>query len=153
MPVEQKLANMGLSLPQTIKPLASYVPAVRTGNLVWISGQVPTQQGQLKARGQIGDEISEDQGYDFAQIAALNALAALKAEIGDLDNVSRIVRITGYVSSSDDFTNQPVVVDGASDLMVKLFGDQGQHARVSVGVSRLPLDAPVEIEMVVEVKG
>jgi len=151
MAVEQDLKSMGYNLPPVAKPVASYVPAVRTGNLVFVSGQLPTESGQLKWRGQVGDEVSEDDAYDAARVAALNALAALSAEIGSLDSVRRIVRVTGYVSSIDGFTNQSVVVDGASDFLVKLFGDKGHHARVAVGVAQLPLDAPVEIELIAEV--
>lgn len=151
MTIEQTLQSMGLSLPETPKPVASYVPAVQTGNLVFCSGQLPTANGQLKHRGKVGDEVSEDDAYDDAQTAALNALAAIKSCVGNLDRVQRIVRVTGYVNSADGFTNQPVVVDGASDFFVKVFGDKGQHARVAIGAYQLPLDAPVEVDVIVEV--
>lgn len=151
MPVEENLQSMGYVLPAVAKPVASYVPAVRTGNLIFVSGQVPTESGQMKWHGQVGADLSEDDAYDAARTAALNALAALKSVAGDLDNVRRIVRVTGYVSSDPGFTNQSVVVDGASDFLVKLFGDRGQHARVAIGVAALPLDAPVEIELIAEV--
>lgn len=151
MSIEDNLAAMGLSLPSVPQPVATYVPAVRTGNLVFCSGQLPIAQGALTCRGSVEDEISEDQAYDAARIAALNSLAAIKSVLGDLDKITRIVRVTGYVSSAMGFTNQPVVVDGASDFLVKLFGEKGRHARSAVGVYQLPLDAPVEIEVVVEV--
>lgn len=152
MTVEQQLESMGLSLPRVAKPIASYVPAVRTGNLVFCSGQLPIEQGALKWRGRVIEEVSEDDAYEAARIAALNGLAAIKSVIGDLDKIVRVVRLTGYVSSSLGFTNQPVVVDGASDFLVKVFGDAGKHARVAVGVSQLPLDAPVEVDIIVEVR-
>jgi enamine deaminase RidA (YjgF/YER057c/UK114 family) len=151
MTVEQTLDSMGLSLPEAAAPLASYVPAVRTGNLVYVSGQLPVVNGAIRYAGSVGDEVSEDDGYDAARIACLNCLAAVKSVIGDLDKVSRIVKITGYVNSALGYTNQPVVVNGASDLLGKLFGDAGKHARAAVGVYELPLDATVEIDMIVEV--
>ncbi|HZS94938.1 MAG TPA: RidA family protein [Chloroflexota bacterium] len=151
MAVEDDLQSMGYTLPAVAKPVASYVPAVRTGNLVFVSGQVPTESGLLKWHGQVGADLSEDDAYNAARTAALNALAALKSVAGNLDSVRRIVRVTGYVSSDPGFTNQSVVVDGASDFLVKLFGDKGQHSRVAIGVAALPLDAPVEIELVAEV--
>lgn len=152
MTVEQSLQSMGLSLPEIPKPVASYVPAVQTGNLVFTSGQIPTQGGKLLHRGSVGDEINEDDAYDDARIAALNALAAIKGVIDDLDRITRVVRVTCYVSSASGFTDQPMVANGASDFFLKLFGDAGQHARSAVGVYQLPLDAPVEVEVVVEVQ-
>ena len=152
MPFEQKLQALGLSLPPTPTPVASYVPAVQTGNLVFSSGQIPSRQGTLAVRGQVGIDVGEDEARDAARIAALNALAAIKSVVGDLDRISRIVRVTGYVSSAPGFTDQPAVVNGASDLLLELFGHAGQHARSAVGVSALPLDAPVEIEIVAEVE-
>jgi enamine deaminase RidA (YjgF/YER057c/UK114 family) len=118
---------------------------------VFCSGQLPTEAGTLKCRGRVGAEVTEDEAYDAARTAALNALAAIKSVIGDLDRITRVVRVTGYVNSAMGFTNQPTVVDGASDFLVKLFGEAGQHSRVSVGVFQLPRDAPVEVDMVVEV--
>jgi enamine deaminase RidA (YjgF/YER057c/UK114 family) len=153
MTVEQALESMGLTLPQTPKPVASYVPAVKTGNLVFSSGQIPIKDGQLSRRGSVGDDVTEDDAYDLAQTCALNALAAVKSVIGDLDRITRIVRVTGYVQSASGFTGQPAVVDGASDFLVKVFGEKGQHARVAVGVYQLPLDSPVEVDIVVEVGG
>lgn len=151
MTVEEKLKTMDLTLPQVAKPVASYVPAVRSGNLVYSSGQLPTKSGELPYRGKVGGEIDEDTAYEAARIAALNALAAIKSVIGDLDKIRRVVRVTGYVSSAMGFNEQPIVVNGASDFLVELFGQAGQHARTAIGVFQLPLDAPVEVELIVEV--
>lgn len=152
MSVEETLQSLGITLPNVAKPVASYVPAVQAGNLVFCSGQLPTRDGQLPRRGKVGEEVSEDDAYDDAQSAALNALAAIKSVIGDLDRVQQVVRVTGYVNSAEAFTNQPVVVDGASDFFLKVFGDKGQHARVAIGVYQLPLNAPVEVDVIVEVR-
>lgn len=153
MSVEETLTSMGLTLPQVAPPLASYVPAVRTGNLVFCSGQLPTIQGEMKQRGKVGGEVTLDEAYDLAQTAALNALAAVKSCIGNLDQISQVVRVTGYVSSASGFTDQPMVVNGASDFLEKVFGDKGKHTRVAVGVYQLPLNAAVEVDLVVEVAG
>jgi enamine deaminase RidA (YjgF/YER057c/UK114 family) len=153
MSAEDTLQSMGLTLPQPARPVASYVPAVRVGNLVYTSGQIPTRNGQLTHRGQVGLEVTEDDAYHEAQTCALNALAAIKALVGSLDAITQVVKVTGYVNSADGFTGQPTVVNGASDLLVKLFGDRGRHARSAVGVAELPLDAAVEVELIVEVGG
>jgi enamine deaminase RidA (YjgF/YER057c/UK114 family) len=150
--VEEKLSSLGLSLPQPASPVANYVPAVRTGNLVYTSGQIPTEDGVLAYTGTVGLDLDEDQAYAASRIACLNALAAIKAEIGELDNVTRIVHVAGYVTSEDGFTDQPTVVNGASDLLVDIFGEAGRHSRIAVGVSQLPLDAPVEIAIIAEVR-
>lgn len=152
MTVEEKLQSMGYPLPTVAAPLASYVPAIRTGNLVYCSGQLPTQEGQLRYRGQVIDDISEDDAYDAARVAALNCLAAIKSVIGKLDNIVRVVKLTGYVNSSLGYTNQPIVVNGASDFLMEVFGDNGKHARAAVGVYELPLDACVEVDLIVEVR-
>src|ERR1051325_6526157 len=152
MTVEDMLRQMGLELPEAPTPVASYVPTVRTGNLVFISGQVPREKGEMKYRGHIGAELTIDDGRAAARICALNALAALKKEIGDLDRVRRIVKVSGFVASSAGFTDQPKVIDGASTFLVELFGDIGRHARAAVGVNELPLGAAVEVEMIVEVE-
>ena len=148
---EEKLAELGLKLPQVAKPVAAYVPVVRTGNLVYTSGQLPLRDGSLIATGKNGDSISAEVGVECAQQCALNALAAVKSEIGDLANVERIVKVVAFVASSPDFTGQPQVANGASELLSQVFGEAGQHARSAVGVPVLPLDAPVEVEIIVEV--
>lgn len=150
--LEETLQSMGLALPDAPTPLASYVPAVQTGNLIFTSGQVPTQSGSLVSSGRVGLDVTEDEAYDAARIATLNALAAVKSLAGDLNRVRRVVRVTGYVNSADGFTGQPSVVNGASDLLIQLFGDKGRHSRAAVGVYQLPLGASVEIDMVVEIE-
>jgi enamine deaminase RidA (YjgF/YER057c/UK114 family) len=149
--VEERLAELGLAVPEVAKPVASYVPALRTGSYVYTSGQLPTRSGELMASGKVGDSVSPEDAAACAQQAALNALAAVKAEIGDLDQVVRVVKVVCFVASATDFTAQPQVANGASDLLGKAFGDAGVHARSAVGVPVLPLDAPVEVELVVEV--
>jgi enamine deaminase RidA (YjgF/YER057c/UK114 family) len=153
MSVEDTLQSLGLTLPPPARPVASYIPAVRTGNLVYTSGQIPSRDGQLTRRGQVGLEISEDDAYEEAQTCTLNALAAIKDLLGSLDSITQVVKVTGYVNSADGFTDQATVVNGASDLLVKLFGDKGRHARAAVGVAELPLDAAVEVDLIVEVSG
>ncbi|HEU4946926.1 MAG TPA: RidA family protein [Kribbella sp.] len=148
---DEKLAELGLKLPDVAKPVAAYVPAVRTGNLVYTSGQLPLRDGALIATGKNGDKVSPEVAVECAQQCALNALAAIKAEIGDLANVKRIVKVVAFVASTPDFTGQPQVANGASELFGHVFGAAGQHARSAVGVSVLPLDAPVEVEIIVEV--
>jgi enamine deaminase RidA (YjgF/YER057c/UK114 family) len=149
---EEQLAELGLTLPGVAAPVAAYVPAVRTGNYVYTSGQVPMVDGALAATGKVGAEIDAEQAKGLAQTCALNALAAVKAEIGDLGKVRRVVKVVGFVASAPDFTGQPGVVNGASELLGKVFGEAGIHARSAVGVAVLPLDAPVEVELVVEVE-
>jgi enamine deaminase RidA (YjgF/YER057c/UK114 family) len=149
--VEDKLASMGLSVPEVAKPVAVYVPAVRSGNHVFTSGQLPMRSGELMITGKVGDEVTEEEAVACAQQCALNAIAAVKAEIGDLDAVKRIVKVVAFVASTPDFTGQPRVANGASELLGEAFGDAGVHARSAVGVPVLPLDSPVEVEIVVEV--
>jgi enamine deaminase RidA (YjgF/YER057c/UK114 family) len=148
---EQRLADKGLSIPEVAKPVAAYVPAVRTGNYVMTSGQLPLRDGQLLYTGKVGGGVSEDEAFECAQQCVLNALAAVKAEIGELSAVTRVVRVGAFVASTPHFTAQPKVANGASELLGEVFGDAGQHARAAVGVAVLPLDAPVEVELVVEV--
>jgi len=148
---EERLADLGLTVPDVAAPVAAYVPAVRSGSYVYTSGQLPFVSGQLVATGKVGAEIDADQAKDLAQICALNALAAIRSVVGDLSAVTRVVKVVGYVASAPDFTGQPGVLNGASELIGAVFGDSGQHARSAVGVAVLPLDAPVEVEMVVEV--
>lgn len=137
-------------VPEVVSPVAAYVPAVRSGDHVYVSGQVPLREGQLIATGRLGDTVSVELGYECARQCALNALAALKAEIGDLAAVARVVKALVFVASTADFTQHPQVGDGASDLLCELFGDAGRHARSAVGVSALPLSSPVELELLVD---
>ena len=145
-----RLDELGLTLPPVVLPLAAYVPAVRTDSLVFTSGQLPMVDGSLPATGKVGAQITPERAAELARICILNALAAVDALVG-LDNVVRIVKVVGYVASTPDFTGQPGVVNGASTLLGEVFGDAGAHARSAVGVAALPLDAPVEIELIVEV--
>lgn len=149
--VESRLADLGLTLPEVAAPVAAYVPAVRSGNHVFTSGQLPMRSGELMATGKVGGEVSADEATQCAQQCALNAMAAVKSVIGDLDKVTRVVKVVAFVASAADFTGQPQVANGASELFGAAFGDAGQHARSAVGVSVLPLDSPVEVEITVEV--
>lgn len=145
-----KLAELGLSLPEVVPPVASYVPAVQSGHHVYVSGQLPIADGKLLATGKVGNGVSAEQAKDLAERCALNALAAVDSLVG-LENVVKIVKVTGFVASAEGFTGQPGVVNGASDLFGAVFGEAGRHARSAVGVAELPLDAPVEIEVIVEI--
>jgi enamine deaminase RidA (YjgF/YER057c/UK114 family) len=149
--IEQKIIDLGFVLPETAKPLAAYIPAVRSGNLVFTSGQLPMIDGSLAETGKVGGSVSPERAKELATVCALNALAAVKTVIGDLDKIKRIVKVVGFVSSVSEFTGQPSVVNGASEFLGAVFGDKGIHARSAVGVAVLPLDAPVEIELIVEV--
>lgn len=145
-----RLAELGIELPAVVAPLASYVPAARTGSLVYTSGQLPIVAGELVATGKVGAEITPDEATALARTCALNALAAVHALVG-LDSVVRVVKVVGFVASAPTFTGQPAVINGASDLLGEVFGDAGRHARSAVGVAVLPRDAPVEVELIVEV--
>jgi enamine deaminase RidA (YjgF/YER057c/UK114 family) len=147
----ERLAELGLALPQAARPLAAYVPAVRTGSLVYTSGQIPTADGQLVETGKVGAHVSAERAKELARICALNGLAAIASLVGDLGQVTRVVKVVGFVASDPSFTGQPAVLNGASELLVEVFGPAGEHARSAVGVASLPLDAPVEVELVVEV--
>lgn len=149
--VESRLAELGLTVPEVAKPVAAYMPAVRTGNYVYTSGQLPMVSGALAATGKVGAEVSAEDAKALAATCALNAIAAVKSIVGDLDSVVRVVKVVGFVASTPDFTGQPGVVNGASELLGAAFGEAGVHARSAVGVAVLPLDAPVEVEIVVEV--
>ena len=152
MSPEQRLADLGLSIPDVARPVAAYVPAVRSGSLVYTSGQLPLRAGELVATGKVGAEVDVETARDCAQACALNALAAVRAEVGELSAVRRVVKVVGFVASAPGFTGQPQVMNGASELLAQAFGDDsGQHARSAVGVAVLPMDAPVEVELVVEV--
>ena len=148
---EERIAELGLELPADSPPLAAYVPAVRTGNLVFTAGQLPRRGGELVATGKVGGEVTPEVAAEAAAACALNALAALKGEIGELSAVRRVVKVVVFVASTPDFTGQPAVANGASELLGTVFGDAGVHARSAVGVAALPLDVPVEVEIVVEV--
>ena len=148
---EARLKAAGVELPAAPKAMANYVPAVRTGNLVYLAGQGPIIDGKPVMTGKVGAEVSEEDGYKAARIAILNALAALRAEIGSLDRVRRVVKVTGWVNSAPGFTRQSLVMNGASDLLVQAFGEAGRHARTSVSANELPFNIPVEIELIVEV--
>jgi enamine deaminase RidA (YjgF/YER057c/UK114 family) len=148
---EGRLEELGLSVPEVVKPVAAYVPAVRSGNHIYTSGQLPMRDGKLMLTGKVGSEVSAEEAFDCAQQCALNGLAAVTSVVGDLSRVVRVVKLVVFVASTADFTGQPGVANGASELVGKVFGDAGQHARSAVGVAVLPLDAPVEVEMVVEV--
>lgn len=146
-----KLAELGIELPPVAPPAGSYVPAVRTGSLVFTAGQIPLVDGAVAATGKVGGEVSPEEAQRLARVCALNALAAVDDLVG-IDEVVRVVRIVGFVASAEGFTGQPAVVNGASDLFTEVFGEQGRHARSAVGVAELPLGVPVEVELVVEVR-
>ena len=149
---EARLKELKIELPPASKPIASYVPAVRTGNLIFLSGAGPMLGGKPTATGKVGSDLTEQQGNNAARQTILVSLAALRAEIGSLDKVRRIVKLTGFVSSAPGYNRQPWVINGASDLLIEIFGDAGRHARSAIGVNELPLNIPVEIEMIVEVE-
>lgn len=149
--IEEKIKELGFEIPEVAKPLASYIPAKKVGDLVMTSGQVPLVKGVINYAGIIGKDLSEEDGQKAAQICALNCLAAIKAVIGNLDLIKEVVKLTVFVASSETFTSQPKVANGASDLIGKIFGEAGKHVRSAVGVSSLPLNASVEIEMIVRI--
>lgn len=146
MRMEQKLTSLGLTLPRGTAPVASFVPAVQTGNLLFVSGHTST-----KLRGKLGRDVTKEQGYEAARQIALDLLGTIRDILGDLDRVSRLVKLLGMVNSAEDFTEQPYVINGASDLFLKVFEEQGQHARSAIGVAQLPFNAAVEIELILEV--
>jgi enamine deaminase RidA (YjgF/YER057c/UK114 family) len=150
---EERVVELGLELPPVVRPVASYVPTMRTGSLVYTAGQVPLKDGELLASGKVGAEVSPEQATELAKVCALNVIAALKAEVGELSRVVRIVKVVGFVASAPDFYGQPQVINGASDLFGAVFGDAGAHARSAVGVAVLPLNSPVEVEAIAEVTG
>ncbi|MET0870763.1 MAG: RidA family protein [Paeniglutamicibacter terrestris] len=148
--VEARLAELGHTLPAVALPVAAYVPATITGNLVYTSGQLPFINGELTASGKVGAAVTAEAAAEQAQVCALNALAAIKGVIGDLDRIVRVVKVVGFVSSDPSFTGQPAVINGASEFLGAVLGEKGVHARSAVGVAALPLDAPVEVELIVE---
>ncbi|HUQ00643.1 MAG TPA: RidA family protein [Aeromicrobium sp.] len=151
MTPSDRLAELGLALPDVVPPLAAYVPAVRSGDLVFTAGQVPLRDGALLRIGKVGTDVSPEDAYDCARQCALNALAAAASVAGGVDAIQQVVKVAVYVASAPDFIGQPAVANGASELLGEVFGDAGQHARSAVGASSLPLDAPVEVELVVRV--
>jgi len=150
--VEARLADLGMSVPEVVPPVASYQPAVLADGVVYVSGQLPFIDGQLPLTGKVGAEVTEEQAFDLARQCALNAIGALKSVVGDLDRITRIVKVGGFVASDPSFTGQPKVINGASDLLGHAFGDAGAHARSAVGVTVLPLDTPVEVDLIAHVR-
>ncbi len=151
MSPEERLKKLGIELPEAPTPLGSYIPVVRTGNLVFLSGILPVKQGKLIRQGRVGEDITIDEAQEDARTVTINALSVLKATIGSLDKVKRCVKVTGYVASAPDFTEQPKVLNAASNLLYEIFGEAGRHVRAAVGVNVLPLNSPVEIEFIFEV--
>ena len=152
MKVEERLKEMGIALPPAVTPVANYVPAVRTGNLVFLSGHGPFKEDGSLITGKVGSDLTAEQGYEAARRVAIGLLGSLKAIIGDLDKVRRVVKLLGLVNCKPDFTDQPKIINGASDFLVEVFGDKGKHARSAVGTNALPVNIAVEIEMIVEVE-
>jgi len=150
MSANQRISELGIVLPQVATPAGAYVPAVVSGNLVFTAGQIPLVDGKLAATGKVGKDLTAEQAREIARICALNAVAAVKSVIGDLDRVKKVVKVVGFVSSDPSFSQQPAVVNGASEVLEQIFGEKGIHARSAVGVAVLPLDAPVEVELIVE---
>ncbi|NOX64929.1 MAG: RidA family protein [Chlorobi bacterium] len=150
--IEEKIKELGYDLPEAPKPLAAYIPATRIDNLVFTAGQLPMVKGKLIAEGKLGTEVSNETGIKAAEVSALNCLSVVKSVIGDLDKIEQIVKVTVFVNSADGFIAQPQIANGASEFLVKIFGDTGKHVRSAVGVNELPINAPVEIEMIVKVK-
>ncbi len=150
--IEARLAEMGIELPATPPPIANYVPAVRTGNLLYLSGLGPAARADgTTPSGKVGSDLSAEQGYEAARLTGVNIISRIKGELGDLDRVARVVKLLGMVNSEPSFDQQPAVVNGCSDLLVEVFGDKGRHARSAVGMAALPNDIPVEIEVIIEV--
>ena len=149
--IEEKIKLLGITIPEAAKPLAAYIPALQVGNLVMTSGQVPISAGVIKYQGKVGKDLSEEEGKEAAKLCALNCLSAIKSVIGNLDKIKKVIKLTVFVSSAEGFTAQPQVANGASEFIVEIFGDNGKHVRSAVGVSELPLNSAVEIEMIVEV--
>jgi len=150
MAMDEKLAELGITLPEVASPVGSYVPVKVTGALAFVSGMLPVVDGHLKQAGRVGETVTTEEGYGLARICAINALAALKSAIGTLDRVKGIAMVQGFVQAAADYTDVPKVINGASDLLVALFGDSGRHARFAVGVASLPMNAPVEVAFIVE---
>jgi len=150
--IENKLNEMGIKIPEVPKPAASYIPVVRTGNLIFTAGQGCKKDGVLVYKGKLGQDLTVEEGYEAAKISIINCLAVLKGHLGDLDKVKKIVKLLGFVASAPGFDQQPYVINGASELLIDTFGEKGKHARSAIGVNELPFGTPVEIEMIVEVE-
>ena len=152
MSIEEKIIALGIEIPEPPQPMGAYVPYVRAGLFVYIAGEKATVNDQLVFKGKVGKDLTLEEGYKAARIAGLNCLGSLKAAVGNLDNIERIVKVVGYVNSADGFNEQPKVINGASELLLSIFGERGKHARVAVGVNELPSDSPVEVEMIAQLK-
>jgi enamine deaminase RidA (YjgF/YER057c/UK114 family) len=152
MSFEARLAELKITLPLAPKPVAMYVPAVRAGDLLFLSGTGPFKDGVIAFAGKLGKDLTVEQGYEAARLTLLNALAMVRQELGTLDRVTRIVRLTGHVASAEGFTQQPAVINGASDLLVQIFGEAGRHARLALGAAELPLNMAIELELIVQVR-
>jgi len=150
--IEKRIKSLGLELPEVPKPVASYVPALKSGNYVFTSGQIPFVKGELKYKGKVGKDLTLEEGYECAKMTVLNCLAAIKSVIEDLDRIKQVVRVTGFINSAPGFVEQPKVLNGASDLLVQIFGERGKHSRLAIGVSELPLGAALEIDLIVEIE-
>jgi enamine deaminase RidA (YjgF/YER057c/UK114 family) len=150
--IEAKIIELGYTLPEPAKPLAAYIPAIKIDKLVYTAGQLPSISGQLQYKGKVGFYVSEEDGQKAAVLSLLNCLAVIKSVCGDLDQIEQVVKLTVFINSADGFTNQPKVANGASELLLKIFGEAGKHVRSAVGVNELPIDAALEIEMVVKLK-
>ncbi len=152
MSFEARLTDLAITLPPAPKPVATYIPAVRAGDLLFLSGTGPFQDGKIAFTGKLGKDLTVEQGYEAARVALLNALAMVRQELGSLDRVVRIVRLTGHVASAEGFTQQPAVINGASDLLVQIFGEAGRHARLALGAAELPLNMAIELELILQVR-
>lgn len=152
MSFEAKLAELGITLPAAPKPVATYIPAVRAGDLLFLSGTGPFKDGRIAFAGKLGRDLTVEQGYEAARLTLLNALAMVRQELGTLDRVVRIVRLTGHVASAEGFTQQPAVINGASDLLVQVFGEAGRHTRLALGAAELPLNMCIELELILQVR-
>lgn len=152
MSFDAKLVELGITLPPAPKPVATYIPAVRVGDLLFLSGTGPFKDGQIAFTGKLGKDLTVEQGYEAARLTLLNALAMIRQELGTLDRVVRIVRLTGHVASAEGFTRQPAVINGASDLLVQIFGEAGRHARLALGAAELPLNMAIELELILQVR-
>jgi enamine deaminase RidA (YjgF/YER057c/UK114 family) len=150
--IEAKIKELGYTLPEAPKPLAAYIPAIRVDKFVYTAGQLPTVNGELKYKGKVGFQVTEENGQKAAEFSVLNCLSVIKSVCGNLDSIEQVVKLTVFVNSADNFTNQPKVANGASELLLKLFGEAGKHVRSALGVNELPLDAALEIEMIVKLK-